>query len=114
MEYDELIDEYNYLLTEYEDLKLQYETLQEEYDVLQEKNDNTVIDIKGTTSVLVIIIIVLFFAWLYEKGKKIMNVNEKFEKDLKELKDKTKKITLSKDFKENLIKKLDEEFNDTK
>lgn len=43
-----------------------------------------------------------------------MNVDEKFEKDLKEIKDKIKKITLSKDFKENLIKKLDEEFNDTK
>ena len=43
-----------------------------------------------------------------------MNVDERFEKDLKEIKDKIKKITLSKDFKENLIKKLDEEFNDTK
>ena len=43
-----------------------------------------------------------------------MNVDKKFEKDLKEIKDKIKKITLSKDFKENLIKKLDEEFNDTK
>ena len=43
-----------------------------------------------------------------------MNVDERFEKDLKEIKDKTNKITLSKDFKENLIKKLDEEFNDTK
>lgn len=40
-----------------------------------------------------------------------MNFDEKFEKDLKEIKDELNKHTLSKEFKENLKKKLNKELN---
>ena len=43
-----------------------------------------------------------------------MNVDEKFEKDLKEIKDKLHAGELSLEFKEKLIHRLNEELNDTK
>ena len=43
-----------------------------------------------------------------------MNVDKKFEKDLKEIKDKLHAEELSLEFKEKLIKRLNEELNDTK
>ena len=43
-----------------------------------------------------------------------MNIEEKFEKDLKEIKDKLHAEKLSPEFKEKLIQRLNEELNDTK
>lgn len=43
-----------------------------------------------------------------------MNIDEKFEKDLKEIKDKLHAEKVSPEFKEKLIKRLNEELNDTK
>ena len=43
-----------------------------------------------------------------------MNVDEKFEKDLKEIKDKLHAEELSPECKEKLIKRLNEELNDIK
>ena len=53
---------------------------------------------------------------LYEtkKANEKYYVDEKFEKDLKEIKDKLHAEKLSPEFKEKLIKRLNEELNDTK
>lgn len=68
-EYESLVDDYNVLSLDYHELELEYETLQEEYDSLQKTNYNTENDLNDSTSILVFLIIILFFAWLYEKGK---------------------------------------------
>lgn len=43
-----------------------------------------------------------------------MNIDEKFEKDLKEIKDKLTQETLREDFIQAMVKILKEELNDTK
>ena len=52
--------------------------------------------------------------YTYRMSAKETELNLKFEKDLKEIKDKLHAEKISPEFKEKLIKRLNEELNDTK